>query len=159
MEKEGDNSFIPYRFLPADIEYTIGRNSDNTIEYNRREISRVHAALRWNGECWEIEDAYSTNGIYVNGRREKFKKLQLGDEIFILGLRILVGINYFAMNNAYNRVRINSPYITLLQSQADITSICSPPVQDDSPNRPFDRPPRKLIKVTPNPIEIEMPPL
>ena len=159
LEKECDNELIPYHFAPTDKDYTIGRNSENTIEYSRPEVSRFHASLHWNGMCWEIKDLGSTNGVYVNGHRQSFKPLRLGDEVFIMGLRIIVGVNYLALNNATGRVKINTPNVLKLSRGTDFYSLYSAPVHTENSDRFFDRPPRKLIKVEPEPIEIEMPPM
>ena len=158
-DRKGDQALIPYYFSTKTANYYIGRNAENAIEYNRREVSRQHAVLRWNGSCWEIRDLNSTNGIYVNGRRENYKQLRLGDEIFIMGLRIVVGSNYFSLNNANRRASINDPSITKIVNTAGSSSFFPRPVSRAAEERVFDRPPRKLIKLTPEPIEIEMPPV
>ena len=159
VEHKGDHALIPYRFSPLSADYMIGRNPDSAIEYNRREVSRKHAALHWNGSCWEIRDENSTNGVYVNGKRETFKLLELGDVIFIMGLQIVVGSNYFAINNANHRVSIHTPHIYRVAIDKDKEALCSLPPSQTAAVRIFDRPPRKLIKVVPEPIEIEMPPM
>lgn len=158
-EREGDQAMIPYRITPLAEDYLIGRNSDSSIEYNRREVSRKHAALHWNGRSWEIRDLGSTNGVYVNGRREVFKTLQLGDVIFIMGLRIVVGVNYFSLNNANGRVVFHTPHIYKVAIGEESSALCARALPQTAPDRPFDRPPRRLIKVNPEPIEIEMPPM
>lgn len=159
QEREGDQAMIPYRITPLDSDYVIGRNSDNAIELNRREVSRKHAALHWNGSNWEIRDLNSTNGVYVNGRREAFKTLQLGDVIFIMGLRIVVGMNYFSMNNANGRAVFHTPHIYKVIIGQERSALCTRALPNGEPDREFDRPPRKLIKVDPDAIEIEMPPM
>ena len=159
QERKGDHALIPYRFTSLTTDYLIGRTADNTITYNRREVSRKHALLHWNGTCWEIRDLNSTNGVYVNGKRETYKMLQLGDVVFIMGLRIVVGSNYFAINNLNNRVTINTPYIYRIMPEEGKDALYTLPPQNPAVERIFDRPPRKLIKIEPEPIEIEMPPM
>lgn len=159
LEKEGDTALIPYHLDPTDADITIGRNPTNTIEYKRREVSRVHAALHWNGSGWDIKDLESTNGVYVNGRRESYKHLRFGDDVFIMGLRLLVGINYIAINNANGRVSINSSGIRVMSFGSGLDELFAPASAEKAVERLFDRPPRKLIKVNPEPIEIEMPPM
>lgn len=159
LVRDGDNTLIPYYFEPIPIEFTIGRNQDNLIVYTQPNVSRCHASIRWDGKNWEVSDAGSTNGVYVNGKREKHKTLQLGDTIFIVGLYIIVGTNYFAINNANNRVSINTPHIRRITSLDKNNVVFSKPSPAMAESRVFDRPPRKLIKVDPDPIEIEMPPI
>ena len=157
-ERPGDYLFLPYHFFPISAEFTIGRNADNTIIYPQSNISRRHASLHWNGEAWEIKDLNSTNGVYVNGRRTGYKVLELGDTIFIMGLIILVGTNYFAINNANDRITINTPNIRRIVSLDKNNISFAPPARSLTVDRAFDRPPRRLIKVDPKPIEIDMPP-
>jgi two-component system cell cycle response regulator len=45
---------------------TIGRSPQADITIDDDWASRVHCALHWNGEIFEIEDHGSTNGTYVN---------------------------------------------------------------------------------------------
>lgn len=157
----GDNTLVPYYFELCPSDFTIGRNDDNLIIYTQPNVSRYHASIRRNGENWEVHDLGSTNGVYVNNKRVSHEILQLGDVIFIMGLYIVVGINYFAINNANRRIIINTPYIRHITS-LDIHNVVfsSPPGgTGNAVSHAFDRPPRKLIKLDPEPIEIEMPPM
>lgn len=157
--QKGDNTFIPYYFVPISSDFTIGRNSDNMIIYPQANVSRYHASIHWNGSSWFVKDLDSTNGVYVNGKRVKQKMLQLGDIIFIMGLTIIVGTNYFSLNNANGRVTINTPHIRQIVSLDNNNVVFASPHRPLAEKRIFDRPPRRLIKVDPKPIEIEMPPM
>lgn len=50
-------------------QHIFGRNpvSANTL-LNSPDISRIHATITWDGECWHLFDS-STNGTYVRGKR------------------------------------------------------------------------------------------
>lgn len=48
---------------------SIGRDGENTVVLNDTFVSSEHAALRWNGRGWVLEDMGSTNGTAVNGKR------------------------------------------------------------------------------------------
>ena len=55
-------------------------------------VSRVHAAVKWDGEDYFIEDLGSSGGTFLNGRRipkEHPEKLQRGDEIRLYITRLL----------------------------------------------------------------------
>ncbi len=59
----------------------IGRTSDNDIQIDSEFISRHHAQIFTDEKRSTIEDLNSTNGIYLDGRRIKRKRLRDGDEI------------------------------------------------------------------------------
>ena len=88
--------------------FTIGRNPDNNICFENKFVSGRHAKLSFNGGSWSLLDTDSTNGTYVNGYRVVSKNLMPGDHIYIMGLRIVVGRNFLAINNPDTLLRINS---------------------------------------------------
>ena len=53
-------------------------------------VSAIHAKLSYHNKYWLIKDNISTNGIFVNGKKEKVKELEFGDVIYIMGLKIIV---------------------------------------------------------------------
>ena len=78
---------------------TIGRNNSNNLFFANNFVSGTHAQLTFDGNNWAIYDQQSTNGIYVNGYRVEATNLCPGDMIYIMGLKIVIGSNYFAINN------------------------------------------------------------
>lgn len=86
----------------------IGRTEDNNICFANKFVSSKHAKLSYDGSSWSILDSGSTNGTYVNGYRVDSKTLNAGDHIYIMGLRIVVGHNFLALNNPDNLLQINS---------------------------------------------------
>lgn len=92
----------------CDDAYTIGRNGDNNISFDNKYISGRHAVLKYANGKWKIEDCNSSNGTYVNGYRVTDKILNAGDSIYMMGLKIIVGAGYFAINNPDNLLRISS---------------------------------------------------
>lgn len=92
----------------CDDAYTIGRNADNNIAFDNKYISGKHAVLKYSNGKWKIEDSNSSNGTYVNGYRVTDKILNAGDSIYMMGLKIIVGAGYFAINNPDNLLKISS---------------------------------------------------
>ncbi|MBR4675379.1 MAG: AAA family ATPase [Victivallales bacterium] len=45
----------------------IGRGDECQIRINQGSISRHHAALTFMGDCWQIEDLNSQNGVFIDG--------------------------------------------------------------------------------------------
>ncbi|MEP6909758.1 MAG: DUF3662 and FHA domain-containing protein [Actinomycetota bacterium] len=62
---------------------TIGRSKDCDIRLADPNASRRHAELRQEGGAYWIVDLGSTNGLTVNGRRQKRAKLENDDRITI----------------------------------------------------------------------------
>ena len=60
---------------------TIGRSKDCDIQVPDPNVSRKHAEIRQEGAAYWIVDLDSTNGMEVNGRRQKRAKLRQGDRI------------------------------------------------------------------------------
>lgn len=164
-EDPEDGVFVPFYIEKSDC-ITIGRLSNCDIFYPRNVVSRVHATLSWRNGSWYIRDEDSTNGVYVNGlavRRlvpeygseKKETQLSVGDRIFIMGLRMVLGVNYISLNSASGRVKITSPMLRQIRQQGDVRF--APPVAP-VPFSFFNRLPRRRDLVIPEPIEIEAPP-
>lgn len=75
---------LDHEFALRDKVTTIGRGADCDIIIANSGISELHARIRMQGDAILIEDARSTNGIYVNGERVQSQYLQYGDEITVL---------------------------------------------------------------------------
>jgi hypothetical protein len=59
----------------------LGRSKECDIRISDPNVSRRHAELRKEGSTYWVVDLDSTNGVIVNGRREKRAKLADGDKI------------------------------------------------------------------------------
>jgi hypothetical protein len=62
-------------------EVVIGRSKDCDIQLADGNVSRRHAEVRQEGAAYWVIDLGSTNGMEVNGRRQKRAKLRQGDRI------------------------------------------------------------------------------
>ncbi len=154
-EHPGDHTFLPY-YIEERTEYVIGRTNKCDICYQNSAVSREHARLHWNGNQWKIVDLNSTNGTYLNGKKIDMALLDVGDIIFIVGLYIIIGAGFISINNYNNRVSFSTPKIRHIASQSDITY--SLPDKKSNYNL-YERAPRKMMNIDPQPIEIEMPPM
>lgn len=135
--------------------FTIGRTGDNNFYYENSYVSSQHAQLAYDGENWSIADLGSRNGTYVNGYRAKVTKLDAGDYVYIMGLKIVIGSNYIAVNNPDGKLKIRSESLAVYRPQAVA------PVQEDAelpPKDYFVRSPRFHREIEHSQIKIDPPP-
>lgn len=66
----------------------IGRGRKADLALAEATISRAHAAIGFDGQCFFVEDLGSTNGTMVNGARITRQSLKSDDEIQMGKLRI-----------------------------------------------------------------------
>lgn len=59
----------------------LGRREGNELALTDMNMSRLHAYISFEEECYVLHDAKSLNGTYVNGQRVSRKVLQGGDRI------------------------------------------------------------------------------
>ena len=78
---------------------TIGRNEENSLVYRSRFASAHHAEIVSVGEKLLLTDLNSSNGTFVNGRRAMTQELHPGDMIYLVGLKIIVGNGFLAVND------------------------------------------------------------
>lgn len=156
FSNERSNVFHNYRVTRfADI--TIGRTPDNDIRYTNPLVSRLHATLRWDKKEWVIRDENSSNGLYVNNKRVKEAKLFPGDSVFIVGLRINIGIGFVSINDENGRITISSKIRNVTPDDTNIFP--EMPFQERKEEPLFNRLPRKREPLNAEPIIIEAPPM
>ena len=71
-------------------DFTIGSEADNDIVFELPMISRHHARIRFKGTSAEIEDLDSTNGTFVNTRKNRVAKATISsnDAVFFGSYRV-----------------------------------------------------------------------
>ena len=87
---------------------SVGRMPGNNLCFENKYVSGQHATVSYDGNNWLIVDPGSTNGTYVNGYRVTSRSLNAGDFIYIMGLIIVIGHNYLAINNPDGLLKINT---------------------------------------------------
>lgn len=102
----------------ADCRLNIGRAQDNQIIFDNKYVSSHHAILIWQNGCWSVTDTQSSNGTFVNSERIATRSLAPGDAVYIMGLKIIVGNGFFAMNDPDGAIRVSSNMIAELAQQA-----------------------------------------
>ena len=102
--------FIKYS-ISGDGELTIGRRDDNNIFFSNSFVSSKHAKLTYRNGSFYLQDTNSMNGTFVNRERVDSTELELGDIIYIMGLKIIIGSNFIAMNNPDGKLIVDSPIL------------------------------------------------
>ena len=150
------NIFHNYR-VDRFTDITIGRTSENDIQYSNSFVSRHHATIRWEKNNWVIRDAGSSNGLYVNYKRIKEAALFAGDSVFIMGLKINVGIGFLSINDENGRICFSSKLRRI--KVGDNSPFLESPYNKEYVEELFNRLPRKREALNPDPIIIEAPPM
>lgn len=137
--------------LSKDTNIFIGRTLLNDISYDFSDfISRdKHAAIRIdsNGQAF-IEDLKRSVGIYVNGRLVHSHKLNLFDEVFVMGLSIIYMGDFIAVRD----LKIES---TLSALTSFIMKI---PIDNKGEKKYFVSTPRILKSLDSDELEVDAPP-
>ena len=136
------------------IPVRIGRSADNDVVYSNESVTRHHATLLRTADGIFIQDHDSLTGTFVNGRRIKKQALHIGDIVFIMGLKIIIGTKFISVNDENGRVQIASRGIRKFESNKFSTL----PERKEQEELLFNRLPRKKKNLTPETIVIEAPP-
>src|SRR5260221_8354044 len=67
--------------LESRDDVTIGRSPENALQLPDRKLSRKHARIEWDELGFLLRDLQSSNGTWLNRRREASTPLLPGDEI------------------------------------------------------------------------------
>lgn len=138
------------------VSFYIGRNLNNNIFVNNKFVSGRHAKLSFNGERWYVADINSSNGTYVNGYRVTSQNLLAGDMIYIMGLKIIIGSSFIAINDPDNSLHINSDSLVPYSPQSP--SCEAAPRAELPPADYFYRSPRFYSEAEHKIITIDPPP-
>lgn len=119
--------------VQGDCRLNIGRAPDNQIVFDNKYVSSHHAILIREGKNWSITDTQSSNGTFVNAHRTATKQLFPGDVVYIMGLKLITGDGFLALNDPDGAVSVASGHLAALAPQPLETapSICrSEPVPE-----------------------------
>lgn len=135
---------------------TVGRSSTNDICFPNMFVSSNHAKLSLKDGKWLVEDTNSTNGTFVNEKRVTKTALKIGDTVFVMGLKIVIGQNFVAFNDPDGIVK-TSPKLKSYICQTVV------PAEDDDeyevePENFFYRSPRFKRDIETAKFRIDSPP-
>lgn len=145
--------------IRSDVEISIGSDSQSDIHYNSSYVSEKHAVIRYQNNFWSIKSFDNFYGVYVNNSKVQDTKLKIGDVVFIMGLKIIIGPNYLSISSGSGDVLVNS---RILQEKSLVASSTYSKYYNDYEEREeqfFNRAPRKRRNAKENVITIEGPPM
>lgn len=145
-----------YAFLHKSI--TIGSSDDCDITYHGKYVSAFHAEMIFDNNQWEIVARGQANSFLVNGKRMKNSKINVGDMIYIMGLKLIMGVNFISINDGNERVKIHGYKLNKIHAASEISffeDTKSKPVE----NELFNRLPRRRMPLNKKEIKIEAPPM
>lgn len=150
--------FHNYNVYP-EIEITIGSHPDNDIYYKGPYVSRHHAVLRRQGGSWLLSCKDSIYGAYVNGEKKSYANLKLGDVVYLMGLRIIIGVSFFSINSGIGEVTVSTRIVEDVAGTINGGYRYYNQQQKDRDDQFFNRPPRKRAEIEDKIITIEGPPI
>ena len=114
VETEYSNTyFLKYKINFKEGVITLGRSQDNTIQVENPGISSHHFRLIYRDTQWRVVDNSSTNGTFVNNRKITEMPLKVGDVVYALGTKIIIGINFISINKN-DLIKINDHDLKLM---------------------------------------------
>ena len=137
-----------------DAVLSIGRENDNTIVVSNPYVSAHHGTLSFVNGMWTFSDNDSTNGTYVNRRRITGQvNLSVGDVVFLLGFKFVVGNNFISMNNPDGSVRINTEFLSEFNKKEYVDDETMEPGEPSY----YYRSPRFVREITPLELQVDSP--
>lgn len=100
---------------------SVGRESNNDIVIDNKFISASHAELNFSDGKWEIKDLNSTNGTFVNQKRIENTSLNVGDVVFLMSFKIIIGKSFIAINNPDGMVTVRTSSLLPFVPQTEET--------------------------------------
>ena len=143
---------------PTKNKITIGSSENNDIIFG---TNQLYATIEFVNNQWIIQ---ALGEVYLNHRRVSKHTLNLGDIIFIEGLRIIWMYHFLEVNNPLNLRKINTSSLKMyLLENEDNTKYMKPKEEEYQidlykQNEYFFHTPRLLEKIEPVEINIDDPP-
>ena len=106
-ENREKNIFSFYK-VPFGRKLRIGDDEACDVYFHNNVLSEtVSASIEFISGKITVRDEKSVNGTYLNGKRVENATAGYGDELYLVGLRIIIGKSFIAVNNPDRSVRVN----------------------------------------------------
>ena len=148
--------------VPQNQEIIIGSDNRSQIFYNYPLVSRQQAKLIYNNGTWLVQDLNSKYGTYVNNIAVTTKRLEYGDLIFIMGLKIIVMKDSLILNDIDTYLKLDSTFFEVInpivQEQTEFDNPDEETVEFYKEDDYFYRAPRFKTGIEDANITIDPPP-
>lgn len=114
-----DRQIFTKYLVRENTEFSIGRTPQNDICYDNKVVSANHATLAYNSGRWFLRDENSTNGTFVNEKRISQTELHIGDTIYIMGMKIVIGKSFIAVNNPDGKVSVTKRLLQFVSQKVE----------------------------------------
>lgn len=156
-DTEDRRIYTKYRVRYAEVELNIGRGEENDIIYKENSVSHINTSLRYKDGQWEVTDEDSTNGTYCNNQRiYGTQELAFGDMLYIMGLKIVLGKGFLAINNPDQKVSVN--YNLLIEQENPSIEMMDEDDIEILPIEYYYRSPRFRRDIEEKKISVDAPP-
>ena len=153
-----DSAFAGKNYRLLRNKYTIGSGDECDIVYKNKYIDKVHAVLYIENGIWKINATGSNGYVYVNEKRVTDTYLKAGDVIYILGLKLIMGIGFISVNDAHPGVYIKDSHLLDMRSSSGL-NLAGSFIAEKADSELFNRRPRRRLPMPDKVIKIELPPL
>ena len=90
------------------VEISIGNGSANTINYNNFYISENQCLIKSINGSWSVKNLNNSGVVFVNGTAITEKKLNIGDVVSVMSLKIIICGTYIIINNPKGIINYNT---------------------------------------------------
>ncbi|MCD5324189.1 MULTISPECIES: type VII secretion protein EssC [Pontibacillus] len=154
---EDRRAFTKFK-LPSNGQLIIGRAADCGIQFSNPYVSSKHMRLVIHNQQITLYNLSQSNGTYVNGRKVEQKELAPGDMLYVIGLKIIVGNGFMAINNPDGAVTIQDQQLQHFQKPSIVETEEEIEDHDASVLKTFYRSPRFKREVEKKEWKIDPPP-
>ena len=137
---------------------TIGRDENCGIFYCNRFASRRHVQLLFSDGNMTVRDLDSTNNTYVNGKAVRESRLNVGDVVYIMGLRIIITRNGLFINDPDGNVRVQTSELREFHTEKITFPADTDEEFEDIIPEYYYRAPRKMKEINTFELNVDAPP-
>lgn len=145
--------------VPSDAQLRIGSHPDCDIFCDNAFLAGTHAVLRRCAGQWSFARCDRGLGVYVNGRRRDCADLRLGDVLYMVGLKIIIGTDFISLHHYTGKISVNPDILHDITPMPGIISRYYDAGTAEPSRTQFNRSPRKRMELSVRSVSVEAPPM
>lgn len=154
-EKTEDRQKFAYLLIPPQTSLIVGSASKYDIVYDEPMVEPKHMILQYNSKEWSAKLEEADTHTYVNGRRFRGGRLNMGDMLFLMGMRFIFLPGILCCNCPDGRVKVNNRRL----APVDVPQIHKEEYYRAAPALPrFNRMPRFVTTIDEEKLNVDAPP-